>query len=101
MRHRVTFLTKVVTKDPDTGANQTTYTQFATVWGEPNPTGGRKFFDASRLNVESLETLSIRYLCGLNEQMQLQMLGRNFEILNIQDVQERRIQMMLAVRELK
>lgn len=101
LRHRVTFYELAVTKNADTGAETTAYTsEFATVSASMNPASGKKYFAGGRFQNEQINTCMIRYREGIDETMQLEFRERRFEILTVDDVEERKVKMMLALREL-
>jgi len=102
LRHRVTIYRRTVAKSGTTGANTITYTDalYSNVPAAMNPTGGRKFFDAARFNAEEFETCMLRWQPGIDTTLQLDFNGVRYEIIDWDDVNERQVQLMLALRRL-
>jgi head-tail adaptor len=102
LRDRVTFYSRRVTKSALTGSDEISYTTpaLSNVSAKMNPTGGGRFYDAARFTDERLETCTLRWQAGINVTMQLEFDGRRYEILRVDDVDERRVKLMLALRRL-
>jgi hypothetical protein len=103
LRDRVTFYRRTVSKSSTTGANTITFTEpfLSNVPAKMNPEGGHRFFDAARFNTENLDTCKLRWQAGIETTMQLEFAGQRYEIVRADDVNERRVVLMLALRSLK
>ena len=63
------------------------------------PQGGGEFFGGAVFNPEATHTITIRYWPGLLPSMRVNFQGRLFEIVNINDYEERHIWMKIQAKE--
>lgn len=102
LRDRVTLYSRTVTKSETTGADEISYTTaaYSNVHAKMNPTGGVRFYDGAGFNDERLETCTLRWQSGIDATMQLESNGLRYEILRVDDINERGYKLMLALRRL-
>jgi hypothetical protein len=102
LRDRVSFYSRTVTKSTATGSDEVDYdTPFlSSVAAKMNPTGGGRFYGGDRFNDEKLETCMLRWQTGLDVSMQLEWDSKRYEIIRIDDVNDRQIKLMLMLRRL-
>ena len=71
----------------------------ATVWAGIINSGGGEFYAAQKLNADTQAVISIRFYSGLTTLNRIKYGSRIFEILHVNDVNERHREMLLAVKE--
>jgi len=98
LNRQITFQTESGTADTY-GATGGTWTDTSTVWAGVITTGGREFYAAQKLNAETTAVFKIRYKAGLLPTMRIKYGTRYFNILNINDVDEGRREMLITCKE--
>lgn len=69
------------------------------LWASVITTGGREFYAAQRLNVETSAVFKLRYKSGVTSLMRVKYSGRNFEIINVNDKDEKHEWLLLSCKE--
>jgi SPP1 family predicted phage head-tail adaptor len=89
LRHRLTLESAIRTPDGGGGAAET-WTTVAQVWGQIRPTGGSEGFDADTVAGRISHEITLRYRADVVPAMRLVSGNRNFEIMAVIDIDERR-----------
>lgn len=95
---------KIVIEQPgstqgNTGGWKNAWPVFATVRAQIEPQGGSEQLGAAAFEPESIQRITIRYLPGILPAMRINFNGRYFDILNINNLQERNRWMVIMARE--
>jgi SPP1 family predicted phage head-tail adaptor len=106
LRHRVTFQRNIPSRD-QFGASNPNWEDFVTVWGRIEPLSGQERFVSQQLYPESNTRITVRGQVGamlVNAQspdvtMRAVYRGRNFDLVNFSDVDERRIETSITAIE--
>lgn len=98
LTRRITIQSKTVTQDTD-GAEIVVYSTLATVWAQVITNSGREFYAAQKINAETTAVFRIRYRTGIETTSRVQYGNRYFDILHINDVDERHEEITLLCRE--
>jgi SPP1 family predicted phage head-tail adaptor len=98
LRHRVTIRTYAKTRD-SYGAEIETWEDFATVQASVEPRIGWEDMAAKQLTAQVSHKIRIRYIEGLLPTMQIEWLGRTFEISSIINVGERNREILIMATE--
>ena len=98
LRHRVTFLQRVVEMDK-WNQPQEMWVIFAEVWANVEPITGREYWASSQVQSEVTHRIRIRYLPGLDPSMLALFKGRVFELQPPRNVEERNQEMEILATE--
>ena len=98
LRNRITFQEPVHTRDTFQ-ADVITYTDVVTVWAAIDWESGRRFLEAAQLNAEVQGVVRIRYRDDVKPEWRIKFGDRYFEIISIANIQERRRELQLNVKE--
>jgi SPP1 family predicted phage head-tail adaptor len=71
LRHRVVIQSREQVQDPDTGAVEIGWTDFATVWASIEPLSAREFIQSSAVQSDITARVVIRYLAGVDATMRI------------------------------
>lgn len=99
LRRRVTVQQPVVTANA-LGEPIQTWSDVVKTWASIEPTRGQEAMLAMQVNAVSLYTITLRYYPDITPQMRLLYGERQFQIQNIQNVDERNRVLMLSCVEL-
>lgn len=88
MRHRITFQRLVETAN-EVGETVQGLEDYATVWASIEPTTGREYYEAQKIQPELTYKITIRYLKGITPGMTIKYKDRVFQITSIINPQER------------
>lgn len=83
LQHRVTIERKVTTRDPETGAQITTWQTFAERSADVLPVKGREFIAASAAQAETTVRFVMRYLDGIDTTMRVVFRGKTYNIVAV------------------
>jgi SPP1 family predicted phage head-tail adaptor len=83
------------------GARRPTYTTIKTVWAKWTNAHGNELVSADGINAEAPATVLIRYTSGIDTTCAIDKGGLLYEILSIDDIQERHEYMELKVKRIK
>jgi SPP1 family predicted phage head-tail adaptor len=98
LRHRITIQTPQVTGQDSTGAELISWVEFAQVWANVMPIGGREIFAAAQIYPDADTRIIMRWRSDLDPKMRIWWPvsarpsnghDRQFDILNISDINER------------
>lgn len=98
LNQRILLQTKVETQS-DTGFMTVSWAYYLSVWANVKPFRGREYHEADRVNAETTSWFLIRYRRGLSPTMRIVYEGRNYDILDIQEVGKREGTKILAKAE--
>lgn len=98
LRKRLTLQQRTTTPD-SYGQPSTTWTDFATVWGEIVPTSGSEALSADALQYAETHQVTIRYRAGVTPKMRIKYGVRFFDIQSVLDENERHRVMNLSCIE--
>lgn len=107
LRQRITFQQRTVTGQDSTGAQQYAWVDFATVWADVKPIGGREIFAAQQVYPDADTRVTIRWRRDLDPSMRIYwrrpsagaFVERQFDILAINDINERHHQLEIIALE--
>lgn len=95
LRHRVT-LTPVTAGSRDAlGAPARTMGAPATLWAKVEPVGANERFDQAQFQVRPTHRITIRYREGVTHRDELTFRDQSFDIVGVQDPDERRVMLDL------
>jgi len=98
LRHRIT-LQKAERARDSYGGEQLQWADFAKVWAAIYPLQGREYFAAQQINAEVSTKIVIRYIKGVEPTMRVNFENRNFEIISVIHVAERKKELQLMCKE--
>jgi SPP1 family predicted phage head-tail adaptor len=100
-RHRVAIQTRGLTGSGLTGFAET-YTTARTVWASVNPIKAAQQFDYRSVGVDATHVIKINGRTTINEKTDRLLYGtRTFEILTVENIQERGIVKIVTCKELR
>lgn len=76
-----------------------TYADMTPVWAKIITTGGREFYAAQKLNAETVALFKIRYRPDINSTMRIKYGKKTFEIIAINDVDEKHEELLISAKE--
>jgi len=82
LRHRIIFQRLVETTN-EVGETVQTLEDYATVWAAIEPTTGREYYEAQKLQPELTYKITVRYLEGITPDMTIKFKDRTFRITSI------------------
>lgn len=100
LRHRLT-LSAFTTAKNDFGEDVPTFANYATVWGSFEPLLGREYFASQQMQSPAEAKVRIRYLSTVKDEDRVAFDGTTYEILGVQNVENRDRELLLYVREVK
>jgi SPP1 family predicted phage head-tail adaptor len=95
---RVDIQTPTLTVDAYNQPVESGYTS-TTTWAEAVTKGGTEFYAAQKLHADCTVVFRIRYRSTVTPQCRVVYGGRTFEVLNVNDVALRHVEMLLSCRE--
>jgi len=98
LRKRLTIQQRSTSQD-DYGQQLTSWTDFATVWGEVVPSSGRENISAEALQSSETHIVTIRYRSGVTPKMRIMYGSRILDIQSVLDENERHRTMNLSCVE--
>ena len=99
LRHRISHQQGTSVR---TGLNTTTtFNTVATIWGGMKKLVGREVERAKQIHAEAEFEFRFRYFATLNEKDRLMFKGRVFEVLDVNNVEERNIELVVLAKETK
>lgn len=98
LRDRITLEEPVEEIDALSAPTQT-WTDYATVWANVEPSAGREVFIADKVEAEITHRVSMRYFSGVTPKMRISFKDRTLEILSVVDSGERNRNLDLMCRE--
>ena len=100
LRHRVTFQRNIPRRD-EYGAENPSWADFITAWARLEPLAGQELFASQQLYPESNTRITVRGAVGaqLGVTMRAIYRGRQFDLVNFSDVDERRIETIITAIE--
>ena len=100
LRHRVLIRTKVETPDTQGGFTMV-WSTTTTVWAPVDPIKAIQTMDYRAANVDATHTIKMRGNVSVVETQRLQFDSRDFEILTIENIQERDVFKVITCKEIK
>lgn len=103
MRHRITFQQFSGSQDgfgDPLQADDTNWTDAATLWAAIDPVSGREFYAAEQSQSEVSHKVRCRYRAGLDTAMRIVCGSRRFKIISIIDWEERHESLLIMCKEL-
>ncbi len=85
MRHRITILNAAKVSN-ENGFEETQLVEVMTVWASIKNLHGKEYFEAARIQKESMVKFVIRYVIGIDETMQIRFRDRLFNIESIDNI---------------
>ena len=76
-----------------------TWADAFTVWAAIVTTGGREFYAAQKVNAETTALFKVRYNEMINAKMRIKYGNRIFEILAVNDVSARHVELQISAKE--
>ena len=99
LRNKIEFLAITEGRDA-TGGTEEVETHFAWAMAEIKPVSGNEKFVANQVFPEATSQIRCRYVAGVTTKHRIKFKGRKFDILNVQDKDERSIQLYIVVKEI-
>lgn len=99
LRHKITIQSKSVTPNAY-GEEVITWGTFVECWAEISPLLGREYLAAAQVQAEITHRVRIRHRDGVYPTMRVLFGSRAFDILSVQQVEERQREIVLMAREL-
>lgn len=89
------------TETPDTAGQpvMTPSNFYAGLWASMITTGGREFYAAQKLNAETTAVFKLRYQPSITTKMQVKYGSRNFNIMSVNNVDEKFEYLLLSCKE--
>jgi SPP1 family predicted phage head-tail adaptor len=98
MNRQITIQTKSVTYSSFHEPIET-WADYKTIWAEVITTGGTEFYAAQKLDAQTSCLFRIRYVTWLTNLMRIKFGTRYFDILSINDVNGKRVEMQVSAKE--
>ena len=98
LRHRITIEEPIETLT-DAGEVAQTWTTFATVWAQITPLASREYWASRQVNAEVTGQITIRSIDGIDSKMRVKFGIRIFNILAVINIEEKKQEMLLLVKE--
>ena len=98
LRHRVTIQTFTEARDIAGGVVRT-WADSATRWAQVQPLTGREYFDAQQVKSDVTHMVTMRKYTSVTTTNRLVHNSRNFNILSVQNIDERGKKMVLMCKE--
>lgn len=99
LRHRITIQKSEIVQD-EIGNNIQVWTDWATVWANIRPIGGKEYYQAAMINAENDVRVNIRYRPGIDPlKMRVKYGERIFDIKAAIDINERRQEIEMICKE--
>jgi len=99
LRHRVTIQRATEGSADAMGEKALTWAELYTVWAAVMPEASREFYRASQVHAEMTHLISIRYRSGITNSDRLRIGSRYLNIVAIQNVDERNVELRLVCVE--
>lgn len=99
LNREISIQSKAIIYD-SSGFGTETYTTIKKVWAEIITTGGREYYAAQRLNAETTAVFRVRYTPAINGTMRIIYGTRTFEIIGLNDVNGKRVELLISAKEL-
>lgn len=98
MNRRITIQAKTVTYNT---YNEpiASWTDIETIWAQVLTSGGGEFYAAQKLHAETSAVFKVRYTSRINVNQRIKFGNRYFDILNIADPDGKRIDLLIAGKE--
>lgn len=88
LRHRITFQ-RLVEATNEVGETVQTLEDYTTVWAAIEPTTGREYYEAQKIQPELTYKITVRYISGITPDMTIKYKDRIFQITSIINPQEK------------
>lgn len=98
LRHRLTIQTVTQTKDNEGGYTDV-WSDTATYWGALYPIRAAQRFEYKTINVDATHVARFRGKLSIDETQRIKFGSRIFEILTVEDKQERDFELWVTCRE--
>lgn len=100
MRHYVTIQEIVRTKDGIGGFNES-WEDVISVFSSVEPIMAKQQYEYRSINVDATHRIKMSGLVEINEKQRIKFGTRNFEILTIEDIQERQFLKVITCKEVR
>lgn len=101
LRHRITLKHRSLSDADTVGHTAEAYVPYDTVWARIETLSGREVEYAKQISAEASVKVTLRYLDGIVETDRIDYGSREFEVIAINDIDQRRITMVLTCSEVK
>ena len=98
LRHRLALKRKKRARGAQGGWTES-WSTVATVWGSMSPLSGIELIEAKKQGWEATHMAKIRYYAGLNPKYRITFDSRDFEIVSVQNLDERKIVLEVMCKE--
>ena len=100
LRKRVVFQDYVEVQSV-TGAVSPSWVNIITAWARIEPLSGRELYQAQQIYPETTTQITVRGVVGkmLDPRMRMLFEGRQFDIIDITDIDERRVETLIMAKE--
>lgn len=99
LRHKIEFITMSEIQD-DIGAISEAETSLAFTMASVTPLNGGEKFMANQLYTEATAQIRCRYIPQINTKCKIKFGTRNFNILNVQNKDERNMELWIVAKEI-
>jgi SPP1 family predicted phage head-tail adaptor len=90
LRHRIVIQEKITTAEDSTeGIARESWVDLITTWAEVSSLGGKETFNIQAIQGENSYMFKMRYKKNIDKTMRIVFLGENYNIIDINDVNER------------
>lgn len=86
LRHRIT-LQKPETEVSDSGVEETSWKDVATVWAKVEHLRGREYYAAAAVQAENTVIFTIRYLTGIDTRHRIRFRDQSYNIITVDNLQ--------------
>jgi SPP1 family predicted phage head-tail adaptor len=99
LRHMATLQSRGEARDPAYGAQADSWTDVASVWMAFEPMGGKEANASGSIRSQSLFRITLRYRSDVTPKMRIRFRDRIFNILNVDNTDERNRELTLTASE--
>lgn len=100
LRYKIEFLTVSGGQDETGGISEEIETHFCYAMADIKPISGNEKFVANQVFPEATSQIKCRYVVGISTKHKIKFGDRMFDILNVQNKDERGIELFIVVKEL-
>lgn len=97
MKNKITILSKTITQDAELNAVES-WAEFATPWVEVLSQNSREYYRLATINSEIEEAFKVRYIAGVTPHMRALFKTKAFEIIGVENVEERNKEILLTAK---
>lgn len=97
MHHKIIIQSKIITQDEELNPIEA-WVDFATPWVEALSQNSREYYRLATINSEIEKAFKIRYMDGITPHMRAIFKSKTFEIIGIENVEERNKEILLSAK---